>query len=412
MLRVVKVRLYPNTEQQQLLTQSFGNCRWLYNYCLNLMNQTYIDTGKGLSGYEVKKLIPQLKKEYEWLKLTYSQCLQKVCLNLGVAFNNFFERRAKYPRFKSKYGKQSIQYPQNVKILGSSLNFPKIGEVKAVIHRPIEGKIKTVTVSKNCCDQYFAAVLFDDGTPLPLASPLVGETGGNNKAVGIDVGLSHFAISSDGSKFDNPRFFNKHEKNLKVKQQRLSRKQKGSSNRNKARKKVAKVHRKITNCREDFLHKLSRRIVDENQVIVTENLNVKGMMKNHCLAKAIGQVGWGMFMTMLKYKAENEGKIYQEVDRFFPSSKTCHVCLNQVGNLPLDIRYWTCENCQTKHDRDVNAAINLRDEGLRILTGRINPGGDLQEQPLTCGTRDKAYRQTVSRSNRGRKKSTTTLVSG
>ncbi|MEA5535664.1 RNA-guided endonuclease TnpB family protein [Crocosphaera sp. XPORK-15E] len=390
MLKVVKVRLYPNTEQQQLLEQSFGNVRWLWNYCLNLMNQTYLDTGKGLSGYEVKKLIPGLKKEYEWLSLTYSQCLQQTCLNLGVAFNNFFERRARYPKFKSKHGKQCIQYPQNVKLTNQCLNLPKIGEVKAVIHRPIEGKIKTVTVSKNSCNQYFASVLFDDGQEKP-------DSNIEGKAVGIDVGLTHFAITSDGSKFDNPRFLTKHEKNLKRKQQQLSRKQEGSNNRNISRKKVARVHRKTTNCRQDFLHKLSRRIVDENQVIVTENLNVKGMMKNHCLAKAIAQVGWGMFMTMLKYKAENEGKIYQEVDRFFPSSKTCHFCLNQVGSLPLDIRHWTCENCQTKHDRDVNAAINLRDEGLRILT---------------CGTRDKAYRQTVSRSNRGRKKSTTALVSG
>ena len=185
--------------------------------------------------------------------------------------------------------------------------------------------------------------------------------------------------------------------NLKTKQQQLSRKQKGSNSRNKARKKVARVHRKITNCREDFLHKLSRRIVNENQVIVVENLNVKGMMQNHCLAKSIQQVGWGMFCTMLKYKAENEGKIYQEVDRFFPSSKTCHVCLNQVGSLPLDIRFWTCEKCQTKHDRDINAAINLRDEGLRILTS---------------GTGGKACRPEVSRSNRGRKKSTTPLSVG
>ncbi|NES63936.1 MAG: IS200/IS605 family element transposase accessory protein TnpB [Okeania sp. SIO2D1] len=390
MLRVVKVRLYPNTQQKQFLEQSFGNCRWLWNYSLNLMNETYKNTGKGLSAYEVKKLIPSLKKEHEWLKLTYSQCLQQVCLNLGVAFNNFFEKRTKYPRFKSKHGKQSIQYPQNVTVLKQGLKLPKIGEVKAIIHRPIEGKIKTITVSKNQSHQYFASVLFEDSQEKP-------EFTTEGKVVGVDVGLTHFAITSDGLKYDNPKFLNKHERNLKRKQQQLSRKEKGSKNRNKARKKVAIVHRKITKCREDFLHKLSRRIVDENQVIVVENLNVKGMMKNHCLAKAIGQVGWGIFMSMLKYKAENEGKVYQEVDRFFPSSKTCHVCLNQVGSLPLDVREWTCENCQTRHDRDINAAINLRGEGLRILT---------------CGTRDKADCQTVSRSNRGRKKSTTTLVSG
>lgn len=159
MFKVVKVRLYPNSQQQEALSQSFGNCRWLWNYCLNLMNQTYKDTGKGLSGYAVKKQIPQLKKEHEWLKLTYSQCLQQVCLNLGVAFNNFFERRAKYPRFKSKHGKQSIQYPQNVKKVDDSLRLPMIGDVKAIYHRSVEGKFKTVTVSKNQAGQYFASTM-------------------------------------------------------------------------------------------------------------------------------------------------------------------------------------------------------------------------------------------------------------
>ncbi|NET58436.1 MAG: IS200/IS605 family element transposase accessory protein TnpB [Symploca sp. SIO2E6] len=390
MLKVVKVRLYPNSQQQQLLEQSFGNCRWLWNYFLNLMNQTYQETGKGLSGYDVKKLIPQLKKEYEWLTLTYSQCLQQVCLNLGVAFNNFFEKRAKYPRFKSKHGKQSIQYPQNVKVAQHHLTIPKIGNVSATIHRTIEGKLKTVTISKNSSNQYFAAILFNDGLDKPQPSM-------QGKAIGIDLGLNHFAVTSDGSKFDNPRLLNKHHNNLKLKQQQLSRKQKGSSNCNKARKKVARVHRKITNCREDFLHKLSRRIVNENQVIVVENLNIKGMMHNHCLAKSIHQVGWGMFCTMLKYKAEAEGKIYQEVDRFFPSSKTCHVCLNQVGSLSLAVRNWTCTHCLTIHDRDINAALNLRNEGLRILTS---------------GRGDKACCPDVSRSNRGRKKSTTALSVG
>ena len=390
MLKVVKVRLYPDVHQQQSLAQAFGSCRWLWNYCLDLMNKTYLETGKGLSGYDVKKIITQLKKEYEWLSLTYSQCLQQVCLNLGVAFNNFFEKRAQYPSFKSKHGKQSIQYPQNIKVNEKTLTVPNIGDVNAIIHRPIEGKIKTVTISKNCSNQYFAAILFDDGTEKPEPSM-------EGSAIGIDVGLTHFAITSNGSKFDNPKFLTKHEKNLKRKQQQLSRKQKGSNNRYKARGKVARVHSKITNCREDFLHKLSRRIVYENQVIVTENLSVKNMMKNHCLAKAIGQAGWGMFSTMLKYKAENDGKIYQEVDRFFPSSKLCNVCLNQVGSLPLDVRHWTCEKCHTKHDRDINAAINIRNEGLRILTS---------------GTGDKAYRPDVNRSNRGRKKSTTTLSVG
>jgi putative transposase len=393
MLKVVKVRLYPNNQQQEALSQSFGNCRWLWNHCLNLMNQTYKDTGKGLSGYEVKKQIPQLKKEYEWLKLTYSQCLQQVCLNLGVAFNNFFERRAKYPRFKSKHGKQSIQYPQNVKKVDDCLKLPMIGEVKAKFHREITDTIKTVTVSKNKSNQYYASILFEDGNDKPQIST-------EGKAIGIDLGLNHFAITSEGSKFNNPKWIKKHELNLKRKQQQLSRKQKASNNRNKARLKVAKIHNKIANCRSDFHHKLSRRIVNENQVVVVENLAVANMVKNHKLSKAISQVSWGQFYTMLKYKAEQEGKIYQEVDRFFPSSKTCNVCLHQVESLPLEIRFWDCSSCNTKHiDRDINAAKNIRDEGLRILN-------------LTSGTGDKAYRQTVRRSNRGRKKSTTALVSG
>ena len=391
MFKVVKIRLYPDSQQQEALSQSFGNCRWLWNYCLNLMNQTYQDTGKGLSGYAVKKQIPQLKKEHEWLKLTYSQCLQQVCLNLGVAFNNFFERRAKYPRFKSKHGKQSIQYPQNVKRVDDSLRLPSIGDVKAVFHRSIEGKFKTVTVSKNKAGQYFAAVLFDDGKEKPLSVD-------EGKNIGIDLGLTpNFAITSEGSKFENPKWIAKHEQNLKTKQQQLSRKQKGSNNRNKSRKKVAKVHLKVANCRSDFHHKLSRRIVNESKVVCVESLAVANMVKNRKLSKAISQVGWGQFCTMLKYKAEQDGKIYVEVDRFFASSKTCNVCLNQVDSLPLDIRFWSCSNCNTKHDRDINASICIRDEGLRILTS---------------GTGDKAYRQTVRRSNRGRKKSTTALVSG
>jgi putative transposase len=400
MLKVVKVRLYPNSQQQEALSQSFGNCRWLWNYCLNLMNETYKETGKGLSGYQVKKQIPELKKEYEWLKLTYSQCLQSVCLNLGVAFNNFFERRTGYPSFKSKHGKQSIQYPQNVKraVLKDTashkdcLRLPMIGDVKAVFHREIDGKIKTVTVSKNCSNQYYAAILFEDGKDKPT-------TNTDGLAIGVDLGLTHFAITSEGSKYENPRWFKKHEQNLKLKQQQLSRKQKGSNNRNKSRLKVAKVHNKINKCREDFQHKLSRRIVNENQVICVENLAVANMVKNHKLGLAISQVGWGQFCTMLKYKAEQEGKVYQEVDRFFASSKTCNNCLNRVDSLDLSIRFWDCESCNTRHDRDINAAKNIRDEGLRILN-------------LTSGTGDKAYRQTVRRSNRGRKKSTTALVSG
>ncbi len=390
MLRATKVRIYPTEKQRVHLAQSFGCCRFAWNFALNLTNETYKATGKGLSRFEIQKEITKLKKEYEWMKEPYSQCLQVVALNLSRAFINFFERRGSFPRFKSKHGKQSISYPQNVSLVDDGLKFPKMGLVHAVIHREITGTIKTVTISQNAKGQYFVSILVDDGKELP-------EKSAEGKAIGIDLGLTHFAITSDGSKFDNPKWLAKHERNLKQKQKRLSRRQKGSNNRNKTRQQVATVHHKISKCREDFHHKLSRRIVDKNQVIVVENLNVKGMVRNHCLAKAISQVGWSQFCTMLKYKAEWKGKIYQEVDRFFPSSKTCNVCLNQVSSLPLDVRSWECSSCKTKHDRDVNAAKNIRDEGLRILSS---------------GTGEIASCPGVSRDSRGRKKSTVTQSVG
>lgn len=376
MYKAYKYRIYPTSEQEALLAKSFGCVRWFWNYALNLCQETYKNTGKGLSRGYIQSLLPALKKEYEWLKDPYSQCLQVVALNLSTAYKNFFDKRAMLPKFKSKHGRQSISYPQNAKFDGDSLNLPKIGLVHCRIHKNFDGAIKTVTVSRNPDGKYFVSVLVDDGKANP-------ESVAVSKAVGIDVGLTHFAITSDGSKFDNPRYFVKRQRNLKHKQQKLSRKKKGSQNRKKARLAVAKVHSKIARCREDFLHKLSRKIVNENQVIAVENLNIKGMVRNHNLAKAISDVGWGMFCTMLKYKAQSEGKTYVEIDRFFPSSKTCHVCLNGVDNLTLDVRAWTCNHCGTHHDRDVNAAINIRNEALRILalgTSANACGGDVSRQ--------------------------------
>ncbi|MGL5079267.1 MAG: RNA-guided endonuclease InsQ/TnpB family protein, partial [Waterburya sp.] len=276
-------------------------------------------------------------------------------------FENFFKKRANFPKFKSKYSRQSLTYPQGFKIGGDRIKFPKLGVIPAVIHRPIKGKVKSVTISKDCSGEYFASILVEDGVEIPEPNP-------EGKAIGLDMGLTHFCTDSDGNKTDNPRWFKKHERNLRVKQQRLSRRKKGSSNRNKARLKVAKVQGKIARCRKDFHQKLSRSIVDKNQVIAVENLNIKGMVKNRKLSKAISQVGWSDFCTMLKYKAERLGKVYIEVNRFYPSSKTCNVCLNKVDILPLDIRTWVCTGCNTQHDRDVNAARNIRDEALRIIT--------------------------------------------
>jgi len=360
MKHAVKVRIYPTDEQKEALSKAFGCARWFLNNSLSETNQLYKETGKGLSQQGMNDRLPALKKEFEWLAEPYSQVLQSVSLNLSRAFINFFEGRASFPNFKSKQGKQTIQYPQNVKIADIGLKLPKLGVIKAKIHRVFGGKLKTVTVSLTPSGKYFASLLFDDGL-LEVEKTIDG------KAVGIDLGLTHFAITSDGSKFDNPRVLKKHSRNLKRKQQKLSRKVKGSNRRKKARRIVARVHEKIANVRKDFLHKLSRKMVNENQVICVENLAVKNMVKNHNLAKAISDASWSEFTRMLSYKAGQEGKIYQEVDRFFPSSKTCSVCLNRIGSLALEVRSWQCQNCGTKHDRDVNAAINIRDEGMRIL---------------------------------------------
>ena len=382
MRNVSKVRIYPTQEQEAILAKAFGSVRWLWNYALALNNQTYLETGKGISGMDLKKKIPLLKKEYPWLAETYSQCLQQSILNLSQTFVNFFEKKAGYPRFKSKHGKQSLQYPQNIKVLDKALSIPKIGVVKADLHRLFSGDLKTVTISKTKTGKYYASLLFENDL-------LESEISSKGKAIGIDLGLTHFCITSEGSKFNNPRHFKKHERNLKRKQQKLSRKPSGSKSREKARKLVARAYEKISNARQDFLHKLSRKLVNENQVIITENLNVKGMVRNHKLALAISDVSWGMFCNFLDYKAKRDGKVYLEVDRFFPSSKTCNVCLNVIGSLPLSVRSWECPNCQTKHDRDITAAINIRDEGLRLLS---------------CGARETAG-VTQRKSRAGRKSS-------
>ncbi len=379
--KAVKVRIYPTSEQKQVLAQYFGCARWWWNFALNLSIETYKETGKGLSQVALNKYLPKLKKTEgtEWLSECYSQVLQATTLNLTTAYKNFFDRRARYPRFKSKKSRQSIQYPQNVSIVGDSLKFPgKVGVVKAKLHRPIEGKIKTVTISMTPSGKYFAAILCKVEGEFPKKST-------DGKVAGIDLGLKEFAIVHDGnktSKYQNPKHLAKHERNLAKKQVMLARKQKGSKSREKARKLVARVHERISNARQDYLHKLSRKLVDDNQVIVVENLNLKGMVRNHKLAKAISDVSWGMFLNFLSYKLEREGKVLVEIDRWFPSSKTCSECLYQIDELPLSVREWTCPSCGTHHDRDENAAINIRSEGVRMLTvsgtGTAADGGDVR----------------------------------
>ncbi|MEH2456062.1 RNA-guided endonuclease InsQ/TnpB family protein [Nostoc sp.] len=377
--KVVQVRLYPTTEQQTLLAQTFGCARWWWNYALNKSIETYKYSGKGLSRVALNAFLPALKKAENtvWLADCYSQVLQATTLNLTTAYKNFFEKRAGFPKFKSKHSKQSVQYPQNVKIVDSNVKLPgNIGIVKAKIHRPIEGKIKTVTVSKTPSGKYLASILTEiEEQALKYFTPVVATAGENpviseGKIYGIDKGMKHFAVVTDGEKvsfYDNPKHLAKHEKNLKRKQKKLACKQKGSNSRNRYRKVVAKVYERVSNSRQDFLHKLSYKLSSDSQAVIVENLHVLGMVRNHKLAKSISDAGWGTFTNFLAYKLERKGGKLVEIDRWFPSSKLCSNCFYQMNEIPLDIREWTCPHCGTHHDRDGNAAINIRAEGIRIL---------------------------------------------
>ncbi|MCG5060130.1 MAG: transposase [Limnoraphis sp. WC205] len=365
--QAVKVRLYPTIEQKEILSQHFGCSRWWWNHALNLCIENYKATGKGLSQSALNAFLPKLKKQEQtqWLSKCYSQVLQATTLNLVTAYKNFFDGRAKYPRFKAKKNRQSIQYPQSVKVSDGCLKFPgPVGVIKAKIHRPIEGKIKTVTVNMTPSGKYHASVLMEIEGDIPASST-------DGKVAGIDLGLKDFAIVNDGihtSKYANPKHLAKHERNLKRKQQKLAKKEKGSKSREKARRLVARIHERVSNVRQDYLHKLSRKLVDDNQVIVVESLNTKGMVRNHKLAKAISDVGWGMFVNFLSYKLDREGKVIVDMDRWFPSSKLCSNCHYQISEMPLDLRTWICPSCGTHHDRDGNAAINIRSEGIRMLS--------------------------------------------
>ena len=376
MLDTLKVRIYPNKGQQEALAKSFGCARFVFNYYLNKTNTQYQETGKGLSYCDMAKDLTQLKKlsDYEWLQEVTAATLQQTLKNLESAFKNFFSKRAKFPKFKSKHRKQSIRYPESCSIKNGGLKLPKLDIVKASISKSINGKIKSVTVSKTSTDKYFAAILFE-------TDDLEEEKQG--KISGVDLGLNSLVTVFDGEscyQVDPIKPTRKYAKRLRRRQKALSRKVKGSNNRRLSVKKVAKVHEKITNTRLDFLHKLSRQLVDDNQVIVAENLCVKGLARTK-LAKSIHDASFGMLLNFIGYKLEREDGKLIEVDRFFPSTKLCNCCKFKNNSLNLSIREWVCPSCQTQHDRDENAAKNLREEGLRILSANTVGHTEIQ----ACG---------------------------
>ena len=371
--KAYKFRIYPNQEQEILIAKTIGCSRYVYNHLLNLWNEEYSKTGKGLSYNSCSAMLPQMKKDQEtiWLKEVDSIALQSSVRDLSDAFERFFKKQNKHPQFKSKkYPVQSYttkNVNNNIIIKDNTVKLPKLGFVKFAKSREPKGRILNATIRRNPSGKFFVSILCEEE---------IFELPKTNSAIGIDLGIIDFAVLSDGQKKDNNKFTSKMEKKLKREQGKLSRRAlraKGNGidlfeakNYQKQRRKVAGLYEKVANQRNDFLNKLSTDIIKNHDIICIEDLNTKGMLRNHKLAKSIADVSWAKFVAKLQYKADWYGREIIKVDQWYPSSQICSECGHQDGKKPLDIREWTCHVCHTHHDRDINASKNILNKGLQM----------------------------------------------
>jgi putative transposase len=361
--------MYPSRKQQDAIRRHIGACRFVYNWALERKIKLYAEEKKAVSWYELNNMLPDLKKEYVWLKDVNAQSLQQAIRRVDLAFNHFFRRlkqgeKPGFPKFKSKRIRvQSFDIPQSftVEFSNKRVRLPRIGQIKTNFHRKFIGTPKRAVVSETTTKKFFISIVLDDCIAPPEKSPFNKES-----TIGFDLGITHFGTISNAEKIPNPKYLERSILRLKVLQKRLSRKSKNSKNREKARLRIAKTHEKIRNQRMDFLHKISKRLVHENQGIVVESLNVSRMVLNRYLARAINDVGWSTFVTLLQYKCEWYGKTLIRIGRFEPTSKLCSRCGWRNEDLTLSDRNWICQECGTEHDRDINAAINIKKLGLTI----------------------------------------------
>lgn len=360
-LKTYKYRLYPTPNQKILLAKTFGCVRFVYNKSLDIKTSIYQKNKKSISVYELIKQISKWKKleDLKWLKEVNSQSLQSSLQHLDIAFTKFFKEKRGFPKFKKKSNKQSFSNPQNTTIdfEGMKVFIPKFKEgIKAVFHRTFKGKIKTSTVSQISSGKYFISILVEEKTRNPKK-----KIPKENKTLGIDLGIKSFLTDSNGNKIDNPRFLNKYLFKLQKEQRRLSLKKKGSNNRNKQRIKVARIYEKISNCRKDFLHKVTTSIVKNQNYtsVAIEDLSISNMIRNRKLSRCISDVGWGMFKDFLSYKCDWYGKNLLIIGRFDPSSRLC-TCGYYNKDLKLSDRNWECPVCNENHDRDILAAKNIK----------------------------------------------------